>query len=156
MITSVPSNALFPCAPSSSPIPHHILSNLSITSLHPAVYPFHFLLSSLTRFFFFHVTPFSLLRLQCVLLGSGGGGVCLRRSCCVRGVARTFIRLPLTAATLPRAACVRRGFTETLRVCVSSPPSAPAMTRACCGRYAYTHTHTHTLANTQTRHLLPS
>lgn len=107
------------------------------------LYPFHFLLSSLTRFLF-HVTPFSLLLLQSVLSGSGGGGVCLRRSRCVRGAARTFIRLPLTAATLPRAACVGRGFTETLRVCVSSPPSAPAMTRACCGRYAYTHKNTHT------------
>lgn len=54
----------------------------------------------------------------------------------MRGAARTFIPpLLSTAATLLKAACVRRGFTETQRARASSLPSALAMTGASCGRY---------------------
>lgn len=77
---------------------------------------------------------------QCVLTGSAGGGPHQRRSRCVRGAARTFTPPPPSAAaTPPRAACVGRGCTETQRACVSSLPSALAMTRALCGRCVHVH-----------------
>lgn len=104
---------------------------------------FYFLLF----FFFFLISLLSLsyasTHLQSVLTASSGGGAYQRGPCCVRGAVRTFTPpLLSTAVTPPRAACVRRGFTETRRACVSFPPSAPAMTRASYGRYTHTQTHT--------------
>lgn len=104
------------------------------------------------------LTPFCLLcslpssisppHLQPVLMGSSGGGPWQRRSLCVRGAARTSTPRLLSTAVAPRrAAYAGRGFTGTQRVCVSSQPSAPALTRASCGRYVHAR---------GSRHLMPS
>ncbi|XP_028425360.1 SCO-spondin [Perca flavescens] len=56
-----------------------------------------------------------------VLTGSSGRGARRRRSRCARGAAKTFIPPLLSTAAAPsRAACVGRGFTATLRGCVSA------------------------------------
>ena len=157
MITSVPSNALFPCAPSSSPIPHHILFNLSITSLHPAVYPFHFLLSSLTRFFFF----------SCHSLLSPSSAVCpvgerWRRSVseevllCERSC-QDIYSPPINCSHSAEGCVCQEGlYRNTEGVCVI-PALCPCHDQGMLWEVCiHTHTHTHTLANTQTRHLLPS
>lgn len=82
--------------------------------------------------------------LQRVLPGSSGRGGAAAAAAWLRlrpvsAAARTFTLLPSTADTRqPRAASVRRASTGARVPCVSSPPSAPATTRASFGRYTHT------------------